>query len=164
MSNSVLDTPRLTCTATDQDGLMEQGIEKLDESVQVDEELIRQVVDDSVRSFEEIVERPNANKQTARWIDSREVFNPFEHVDKFATTVCHLSLNLVQLGGLKIVRDLRRPGILLDSLRLVKLCRKSGICPDYIVDVLDRYRYGGCLRRCSRHTYHEGRLATQADS
>ena len=104
------------------------------------------MVDDSVRSFEEVVERPNANKQTARWIDGREVFNPFEHVDKFATTVCHLSLNIVQLDGLKIVRDLRRPGILLDP-RLVRLCRKSGICPDHIVDVLDRYRYGGRLRR-----------------
>ena len=41
VEHGVLDTPRLTCSATDQDGLMEQIIEKLDESVQVDEELIR---------------------------------------------------------------------------------------------------------------------------
>ena len=46
VKNGVLDIPRLAITAADHDGLREQSIEALDESVQIDEELIGQVVDD----------------------------------------------------------------------------------------------------------------------
>lgn len=56
VEHGVLDTPHLTSTATDQDGLREQSIETLDESVQAVKELIRQVVDDIARSFEEVIE------------------------------------------------------------------------------------------------------------
>ena len=56
VKSGVLDIPRLTSTAADHDGLREQSIEALDESVQVDEELIGQVVDDIVAFLEEVFE------------------------------------------------------------------------------------------------------------
>ena len=48
VKDGVLDIPRPASTAADHDGLREQSVEAHDESVQVDEELIGQVVDDIV--------------------------------------------------------------------------------------------------------------------
>ena len=83
----VLDIPSPASTATDQDRLGKRRIENLNETVQVFEELIRQVVLDLVVSHEEVIERPDTNKHTTLPSCGCEALDPFEQVTKLATAM-----------------------------------------------------------------------------
>ena len=50
IKNGVLNSPRAASTATDHDGLREQFVEAINESIQVVEELIGQVEQDVLRT------------------------------------------------------------------------------------------------------------------